>query len=259
MMRALVREISDSFAKAVTAAPVSIEIDVALARQQHAAYVAGLEWLGATVTRLEADPRFPDGCFVEDCAVIAGGVALLTRPGAPSRQGEVTEVAAALERLLECATMAAPATLDGGDCLRIGRRIFVGRSARSNQAGIQRLADVFMPRGLRVVAVALPAGVLHLKCVCSSLGDGRVLVAEGVLPAGTFEDLALVEVPREEAYAANCVAVGGRALMAAGFPGARAAVEAAGLEVRTLEVSETRKADGALTCMSLLLGPPDGQ
>ena len=258
-MRALVRELAGSFADALTAVRPAPPIDVARARAQHAAYVAGLGWLGATVTVLEADERFPDGCFVEDCAVIAGGVALLTRPGAPSRQGEVAVVAAALERLVECATMAAPATLDGGDCLRIGRRIFVGRSARTNQAGLQRLAEVFMPRGLRVVAVTLPPGVLHLKCVCSPLGDGRVLVAEGVLPAGTFEDLTLVEVPRDEAYAANCVAVGGRALMAAGYPGARAAVEAAGLEVRTLDVSETRKADGALTCMSLLLGTPDGQ
>ncbi|MCC6993956.1 MAG: hypothetical protein IT370_04945 [Deltaproteobacteria bacterium] len=258
-MRALVREIAGSFADAVTAVRPDPPIDVARARQQHAAYVAGLEWLGATVTMLEADERFPDGCFVEDCAVIAGGVALLTRPGAPSRQGEVAVAAAALQRLLECVAMAAPATLDGGDCLRIGRRIFVGRSARSNAAGAARLAEVFGPLGYRVTEVALPAGVLHLKCVCSPLGDGRVLVADGVLAPGSLGDVALVTVPPDEAYAANCVAVGGRALMAAGYPRARAAVEAAGLEVRTLEVSETRKADGALTCMSLLLGTPDGQ
>jgi len=184
--------------------------------------------------------------------VVADGLALITRPGAPSRRGEVAALAAALAGRVELAHMEAPATLDGGDCLRVGRRIFVGRSARTNDAGIARLAELFAPRGYRVVAVDLPAGVLHLKCVCSPLDDERVLVAEDMLPADTFADVALVTVPRAEAYAANCLALGGGALMSAGYPRARAAVEAAGLTVTALDSSEIRKADGALTCLSLL-------
>jgi dimethylargininase len=149
--------------------------------------------------------------------------------------------------------MDAPATLDGGDCLRAGQTFYVGRSRRTNAEGIARLAAVFGPRGFRVVPVELPAGVLHLKSVCSPLGDDRVLVAEGSIPPATFAGLRAIVVPAEEAHAANAVAVGGGAVVAAGCPRTQSLVEAAGFRTVAVDTSETRKADGALTCLSIII------
>jgi dimethylargininase len=258
--RALVRGIPDSFADALSAAPREVAIDVALARAQHAAYVAALEAAGVTVVELPADERHPDCVFVEDTAVVGGagqageaggGLALIARPGAASRRGETEAVAAELARWLEVARMEAPAMLDGGDCMRLGRTIYVGRSARTNAAGIARAEAVLGPRGYRIVAVELAPDVLHLKCVCSPLGDGRVLLAEGTLPAGLF-DAEIVWVPAEERYAANAVAIGEHVIAAAEYPRTRAALEAAGLRVHPVPTSEVRKADGSLTCQSIL-------
>jgi dimethylargininase len=250
---ALVREVPSSFARALSAVPPDPPIDVARARAQHAAYVAALAQLGVGVRRLPADDAWPDACFIEDCAVIAGGVAVITRPGAPSRRGETDAVAAALAKLLPCATIDEPATLDGGDCLRLGARVYVGRSARSNDDGIAQLAEVLGPRGVTVIPVPMPPGMLHLKTVCSPLDDTRVLLAEGTIPAADLPGAVPVFVPAAETAAANCVAVGDAALVAAGFPAARAAVERAGLRAIEVDTSELRKADGALTCLSIVV------
>jgi dimethylargininase len=260
-IRALLRGVPDSFASALSAAPregPSAQIDVRLAREQHAAYRAALEASGAAVTQLPADERFPDGVFVEDTAVVAGPpggggdrLALITRPGAPTRRGETEAVAAELARHLGLARVEAPATLDGGDCMRLGRTLYVGRSARTNAAGIARAEAVLAPRGFRIVSVDLPPGVLHLKCVCSPLGEGRVLLAEGTLPADLF-DAEIVWVPSEERYAANAVAIGGHVIAAAEYPRTLAALAASGLRVHPVPTSEVRKADGSLTCQSIL-------
>jgi dimethylargininase len=251
MVRAIVRGVPSSFASALAAVPPDEPIDVARARSQHAAYRAALVAMGAQLEELAADERHPDCVFVEDTAVVADGLALITRPGAPSRQGETAAVAAALAAHLEVAHVAAPATVDGGDCMRLGRTIYVGRSARTNTAGIARLAEVFAPRGFAVVAVDLPPGVLHLKCVCSPLGDGRVLLAEGTLPAQLF-DAAIVRVPAAEAYAANAVAIDHDVLVAAEFPRTRDALAAAGYRLHPVATTEVRKADGSLTCQSIV-------
>ena len=143
--------------------------------------------------------------------------------------------------------------LYGGDCLRLGRTLYVGRSARTNELGVAQAAAVLAPRGVRVVPVALPAGVLHLKCVCAPLGDDRVLLAEGALPPDTFEGAGVVWVPRAETYAANAVAVGDRVIVADGFPRTREALERAGFAVHAVATTEVRKADGSLTCLSILV------
>ncbi len=255
-MLALTRAIPDRFVDALAAVRPDPPIDVALARRQHAAYRAALAALGAQVILLDADEACPDACFVEDTAVVAGGLALITRPGAPSRQAEGIAVAAALAGRMDVVGMVAPATLDGGDCLRLGRTLYIGRSARTNAAGIARAAEVFGPRGLRVVAVDLPAGVLHLKCVGAPLGDDRVLLARGTVPAEVFAGVAPVWVPAEEAYAANAVALGGGVVVSEGFPRTREVLERAGFTVLAVPTTEVRKADGSLTCLSILV--PDG-
>ena len=251
-IRALIRGVPDSFANALSAAPREVPIDVRLAREQHAAYRAALEASGAAVAELPADARFPDCVFVEDTAVVAGGLALISRPGAPSRRGEIEAVAAELARHLEIARLSEPATLDGGDCMLLGATLYIGRSARTNAVGVAAAEALLGPRGVRVVAVELPPGVLHLKCVCSPLGADRVLLAEGSLPPDLF-DAEIVWVPAEEQYAANAVAIGDHAITAAEYPRTRAALESAGFRVHPVSTSEVRKADGSLTCQSILL------
>jgi len=244
---AFVRDVPDSFANALCAEAPEIAIDVAAARRQHAAYRAAL---GVATIVVPADDALPDCCFIEDTAVVAAGAAVITRPGAPSRRPETAAVARALAQHVEIHAMEAPATLDGGDCMRVGSTIFVGRSARTNAAGIARLAEVFGPRGVHVVPVDLPADVLHLKCVCAPLGDDRITLVEG-FPA--LPGVSIVRVPAAESYAANVLAIEDRVLVSSGFPRTRDALEAAGLRVATLETTEFRKADGALTCLSILV------
>lgn len=250
--RAIVRAIPDSFPRAVAREVPAEPIAVARARRQHAAYVEALAALGVAVEVLPPVDAFPDCCFVEDCAIVADGVALVARPGAASRRGEEETVAEALAAHVRLEFMAAPATLDGGDCLRVGRHWYVGRSERTNAAGARRVREAFEPLGFAVTEV--PVGrSLHLKSVCSHLGSGWLLLAEGSIPAGAFAGMRVMPVPAHEANAANCLAVNGTVLMAAGFPATRNAIEAAGFRVRELDASEFRKADGALTCLSLLL------
>jgi dimethylargininase len=249
-MIALTRPVPSSFGNALCAAVPDEPIDLARARRQHAAYGAALAELGADVTVVPVADELADSCFVEDSAVVAEGAALITRPGAPSRQAETAAIAGALRARYEVAVMQAPATLDGGDCMRVGRTIFVGRSARTNAAGIARLAGVFEPRGVRVVPIDLP-NVLHLKCVCAPLGDDRITLADDSIPRDAF-GVDVVRVPAAESYAANVLCIGDRVLVADGFPRTRDALERAGMHTVVLATTEFRKADGALTCLSIL-------
>jgi dimethylargininase len=250
---ALVRGVPQSFADALSAAPPELPIDVDLARTQHAAYLAALASLGLEIVALPSDERFPDCCFVEDTVVAVPGLAVLTRPGASSRRGEVNGVAPALAARIEVVRMEAPATVDGGDCLRLGRTIYVGRSARTNEQGVACLRDVLGPRGYAVVGVPMPPSVLHLKSVCSPLGDDTVLVADDTLPVGTFGGARVLQVPKEEAHAANAVTFAKRALVAADGVRTAALLAREGFHVVPVDTSEMRKADGALTCLSVIV------
>jgi dimethylargininase len=245
-MRAITREIPASFTQALAMTPAAI--DVALARAQHAAYRAALDACGAEIEVVGADETCPDCCFVEDTAVIVGKRALITRPGAPSRRAETPAVAETLRAHCELFEMLDPGTLDGGDCMRVGDTIYVGRSARTNAAGIARLAEVFG----KVVAIDMPPQVLHLKCVCSPLDDERILLADDSIPAARFA-AQIVRVPAAETYAANAVAIGKHVIVADGFPHTRDAIERAGFATHAVPTSEVRKADGSLTCQSLIV------
>jgi dimethylargininase len=249
---AMVRSVPASFAAALVAEAPASPIDVARARAQHGDYRAALAAAGVELVDMAADEACPDCCFVEDVAVLIDGAALATRPGAPSRRAEVAPVAAALGTRLEVVRMESPATLDGGDCLRLGRTIYVGRSRRTNAHGIARLAEVAGARGVAVVPVDLPPGFLHLKSFCSALGDDTVLLAEGTIDAATFGGARVIAVPAGERHAANAVAVAGIALIAAGAPATLDLVRAAGWAPVAVDTSELRKADGALTCLSIV-------
>jgi dimethylargininase len=251
-VKALVRCIPDSFPKALSAAVPDPPIDVARARAQHQAYRAALEAMGVTVKVLPALESTPDCCFVEDTAVIADGLAVITRPGAPSRRAETEAIAAALKGQVELVEMTEPATLDGGDVMRVGKTFFVGTSARTNAEGMKQLGEAFAARGFGVVPVALPADILHLKCVCSPLGDGRVLLAENGVPPSVFDGLQLVRVPASEKDAANVVSIGTQVVLPEEFPRTRELLAREGFRLHPVPTTEVRKADGALTCQSLV-------
>jgi dimethylargininase len=249
---AIVRPPSDAFARAISSAGVAI--DPVRARAQHAGYRAALADL-VELVELPADEELPDACFVDDCAVVLGGRALLTRPGAPSRAAEPERLAEALARLVdEVVPMAAPATLDGGDVLRLGRTLVVGRSGRTNQDGVRQLTRFAEAAGGRVEVAAVPPGTLHLQSAVTALADDAV-----VGTAELLEQPALRGVPHrlvvaaEEVAAANLLAVGTTALLPAGCPDTAAAVRALGFEVREVDLGEFHKADGGATCLSLLV------
>ncbi|MEM6926796.1 MAG: hypothetical protein AAF602_07720 [Myxococcota bacterium] len=246
-MHAVVREVPDSFVSALAETPRRISLTKA--RRQHARYVEALRAAGAEVIAIPADEAHPDCPFVEDQAVVLGSRALIARAGHPSRQGEAGPVAAVLaERGLELVPMPEPATLDGGDVLLVGGTLYVGRSRRTNGEGIAALARTF-----DVPVVPVPVAGLHLKSVASAASDRLVLVAAGTVDPALFDGCDVVVVPPDEAAAANVVAVGRTVLLLAGHPVTREALEDRRLDVVELGASEFRKADGSLTCLSILV------
>jgi dimethylargininase len=247
MIRALVRAVPATFADALCASAPAQPIDVALARAQHAAYCDALAACGVAVEQLPADDGCPDCVFVEDTAVVVDQRALITRPGAPSRRGETAVVDAALGPHLELVRMTDPGTLDGGDVMRVGKTLYVGRSARTNADGVRQLVNAFPSQHVEVLD--LPPGVLHLKCICSPLGGDAVLLVEGTVQLPHRD---VVHVAPAEAYAANAVAIHGHVVVADGFPRTHDALAARGLVLHPVPVSEVRKADGSLTCQSIV-------
>lgn len=254
-MRVLVRSIPDSFVDAVS--PDPRRINIPKARKQHAAYVKGLQTLGGEVTVVDADEAHPDCVFVEDQAIVLTGHALITRAGHASRRGEAGPIRDALATLgLTIHEMAEPATLDGGDVLRVDKTLYVGRSGRTNSGGILALMQCFGPLGFGVVPVDVSVhnaqGYLHLKSMCSSPVDGLVLVAPDTLDPGRFEATHVIVVGDDEAHACNAVGIGRSVLIPGGCPNTAAALKEQGFGVIEVGTSEVRKADGALSCCSLI-------
>jgi dimethylargininase len=249
MLTAITRAVSPSMDACELSFIAREKIDIARARQQHAAYEACLRELGVTVLSLPAEPDYPDAVFVEDPAIVLDEIAVMTRTGAASRRGESASLARALEPFRRLRWMAEPATLDGGDVMRAEKTLYVGHSGRTSAAGIQQLAAEVEPFGYRIRPVTVQ-GCLHLKSACSYLGDGNVLVYPPWIDADAFEGLRIVEAP--DAEAVNVLRIGKTVLVAAGFPGTSETIGSLGLDVRELDNSELRKAEGALTCCSLL-------
>jgi dimethylargininase len=246
--RAICRRPSPDLAKGLTTADLGAP-DPELALAQHAAYVSALEGLGLRVTVLEPLPGFPDAHFVEDTAVVLPEVAVIARPGHPSRRGETGPISDVLAEHRPLHIIEPPGALDGGDVLRIDRTIFVGLSARTDEHGAAQLAAIVEPHGYRCVPVPVRTG-LHLKSSVNELDRALLATAEyasNALLAG-YE---IVVVPTGEEYAANTLRIGDHLLTPAGFPGTRAALERTGRSIVEIDLSEMRKMDGGLTCLSL--------
>lgn len=248
MLTAITRAVSPTIAECELTFLQREAIDVARARAQHRAYEACLEELGVQVISLPAEPAYPDAVFVEDACVVLDEIAVMTRLGAESRRGESASLARAMEKYRALYWLREPATLDGGDVMLAGKTLFVGVTARSNAAGVEQLAAEVGPFGYEVRPVVVQ-GCLHLKSACSSIGDA-VLVYRPWVDEAAFAGLRLIDVPEE--CGANVVAVGETVLVAAAAPRTAEMLSAMGRQVRLLDNSELAKAEGALTCCSLV-------
>lgn len=255
-MRALVRPVPASFSRSLCLSPPASPIDVERARAQHERYRAELARHVEQILELDGDEDYPDCCFVEDTAVVIGARALVTRPGAASRQGEPQATHEALQAAgLSCTAMAAPAALDGGDVLVSGRNIFVGISQRTNRAALGDLRRAFPEHAL--VPVPVDAG-LHLKSAVTRVTERHFLVEDSPCGRQIFAAVAAAEphaspIWVEEPHAANALRVGDAILHLAGRPALAAALSPLGLELVPLDMSELEKADGGLTCLSILV------
>lgn len=251
---ALTRAVGDSFAACQLTHLERVPIDLAVARRQHAAYEAALAACGCEIHRVAAAPELPDAVFVEDTAVVVDELAVMTRPGALSRRPEVASVAAELGRWRRLVAIEAPATLDGGDVLRMGRRLWVGLSSRSGREGVEQLAALLAPHGYEVRGTAV-SGCLHLKSAVTAVADGLLLLNPAWVDPADFAGLDTIAVDPAEPHAANALQVGRRVIFPTAFPRTAARLAARGLELVTVDVSELAKAEGAVTCCSLLLRP----
>jgi dimethylargininase len=226
-------------------------IDVVLAAEQHAAYCDALRAAGAVVEVLPADDALPDSVFVEDVAVLLDEAAVLTRPGAAARLPEVASVATALSRYRQLLRIEPPGTIDGGDVLRIGQDFYVGRSSRTNEDGFAQFASIVGSFGYRATAVEV-TGCLHLKSAVSALDAETLLLNSEWINAAPLPDLRKLVVPREEPSAADALVVNGIVHLSGRWTRTCDLVEEAGFTVRALNVSEFEKAEGAVTCLSLV-------
>jgi dimethylargininase len=227
-------------------------LDVARAAREHEAYESLLRQLGATVRRLPAQPALPDAVFVEDTAVVLEEIVVITRPGAASRRPETASTAAALAAHRPLAPIDAPGTLDGGDVLVAGRRVFVGLSSRSNRAAIDQLARLVQPLDYEVVPVAF-GGCLHLKSAVTRVADDLLLLNPQWVDPAVFGGHRAVAVDPTEPHAANALALGDSVIHPLHFPRTRARLEAEGLRVAPAAMSELAKAEAGVTCCSLIL------
>lgn len=251
--RAIVREPAEDFAGGLTTAGLGLP-DAGLALEQHRAYVAALRRCGLEVTLLPAAPGLPDATFVEDDAVLLPHVAILTRPGAPSRAAEVPALAPVIDEFFASVhAIEDPGTLDGGDVCEAGRVHFIGVSNRTNEAGAFQLARILESEGRPSVVVDVRGtpGILHLKSGIAWIGDDRLVAVEALAGNPAFAGFEIVPVARGEEYGANCVRVRDAILVAEGHPRLEEALSAHGYPTVALAVSEFRKMDGGLSCLSL--------
>jgi dimethylargininase len=253
---ALTREISPAIDRCELTHLARRPIDLERARRQHADYEDALARLGCRVVRLAADADLPDAVFVEDTAVVVDECAVITRPGAKARRGEVDAVAVALAAYRRLTWIEAPATIDGGDVIVAGRRVFVGETPRTSAAGVEALRRRLEPHGY--VVSSLPVtGCLHLKSAATALDPETILVNRQWVDAARFDGMTIVEVDSEEPGGANVLTVGRTVLAASEAPRTVERLKKRGYDVVTVDNGELAKAEGAITCGSLIFRLPD--
>ncbi len=249
---ALVREVSPLLSECALTHLTRTSIDSTVASRQHHEYCRVLAGAGARVEWLAPLPQHPDGVFVEDTAIVVDEVAVITRPGIESRAGETATTAEALARYRTLAHLSDAATLDGGDVMCAGRTIYVGRSGRTNAVGIADLGKALAPFGYTVHGTEV-SGCLHLKTACTFVPPNVVVLNPAWVSPQSFPALEIVRVHPDEPHAANTLTVGSVTLVGAAFPRTAEVLERRGIRTRLVDLSELAKAEGALTCSSIIL------
>lgn len=249
---ALTREVSPGLGDCELTHLARVPIDVDLARAQHRSYEQALRDAGCSVEHLDASPDMPDSVFVEDIAVVFDELAIVTRPGAASRRAETAAVASALARYRSVQMIQAPGTVDGGDVLVAGRRVFVGRSTRTNDAAVEQMRQMLTPFGYTVCGVEV-TGCLHLKSAVTALGGDLLLANPDWIDRAAFAGFELVEVDPLEPMAANALRVDDRVIYPTAFPRTAERIARRGLRLESIDASELAKAEGAVTCCSLII------
>ena len=249
----IVRKPCKAVCDGITSAPELGQPIYEKALAQHEKYIEALKKCGVEVTVLEADERYPDSCFVEDPALITRKCAIITNPGAASRNGEKNEIIGAVRKFFpedKIEYIKDPGTLEGGDVMMVGDTFYVGLSARTNAEGIRQLGEILNKYGLECVQVPLEK-VLHLKTGVNYLENNNMLVSGEFIDKPEFAKYNKIVIPEEEAYDANCIWVNGTVIVPEGYPAVLKAVQDAGYETLVVDTSEFRKIDGGLSCLSL--------
>jgi len=251
MLTAITRAVSPSFTQCELSFIPRQPIDLAKAQSQHQAYEKLLADLGTRVISLPAEPDLPDSMFVEDPALVLDELAVIFPLGTESRRREAPSLAAALQPFRKLQHVQLPGMLEGGDTLRLGRKLFVGLTARSNAAGIAQLSALVAPHGYQVVGVPVP-GCLHLKSAVTALDEHTLLANRSWFDSSFFPGYDWLDVDPTEPHSGNALTLSGTVIFPASFPRTRARIEARGFTVATLDISELQKAESGLTCSSLL-------
>jgi len=258
MITAITRQVSPSINRCELTFHVKEPIDVAKAIAQHEAYEQTLRQLGIYVVSLEAQPDLPDAVFVEDAAVVVDELAVIPIMGAASRRPETESLSRALSTYRPLSFMQPPATLDGGDVMRIGRQVFVGASSRTNAEGIAQLRAALEPFEYEVIAVDV-CGCLHLKSACTYVGENSILVNRDLINVMPLSEYELIDVPASEPGSANVLLIDTviqdtrrEVIVPNAFPQTIALLEGRSLRVKAIDVSEFQKAEGGVTCKSII-------
>jgi dimethylargininase len=248
---ALTRQVSPSIKHCELTHLTREPIDLQLARRQHRQYEQVLADLGCQVHSLPSEPDLPDSVFVEDAAVVLDELGVITLPGAVSRRAEVLSIAEALVPYREIRFIKSPGALDGGDVLRVGKTLYVGVSSRSNQAAVEQLRDLLKPFGYTLQAVSV-SGCLHLKSAVTQVSQDTLLINRNWIDAELFGRMRFIDVHSTELYAANALMINHKVVYPTAYPKTRQRLESQGISVRAVDVSELIKAEGAVTCCSLI-------
>lgn len=251
MLTAITRKVSPALAQCELSYIERQSIDLERAREQHRAYEGMLERHGARVISLPAEPELPDSMFVEDPAIVLEEIAVIFPLGTASRRREAPSLAEAIGKFRRLEHIRLPGTLEGGDILKIDRRLYVGVTRRSNEEGIGQLRSIVAPLGYEVTGVAVN-GCLHLKSAVTFIGRNTLLANREWFDDSAFEGYEWIEVDPSEAHAANALALRENVIFPASFPRTRERIETRGFQVTSIDISELQKAESGLTCSSLI-------
>ena len=255
MLRAITHKVSPRINECELTFIRRSTIDYKLACEQHAHYEGTLARLGVIVTSLNGNEALPDSSFVEDTAIVVDELAIICSPGVPSRRDETNLIGKELGRYRELAHISLPATIEGGDVLRIGKQILVGYSRRTNEDGIAKLTQILEPLGYQVRVVSTK-GSLHLKSACTAITDETLFVNPNWIDIDSLRGLRIVHTAKDEPGSANVLRVGTTVCVQAGFPRAAELVSSIAERIEIIDMSELRKAEAGLTCSSLIFESP---